>query len=409
MKTTGDLVRSLTFPFSQRTVLKHIGTMEGLENIPRTGSFVLVPNHSSYFDHFVVEFVVNAVRGVPTWFLTKKESFERTLPRIWSEAWYGIPVDRDSPSPETIRAIQRVFAAGDVLCVYPEGTRNGSSELLPFKAGAFRFAMRAGVPVIPMGIVGSSSVLAKGQVLFRQGSVHIAFGTPIMPSSMGSKNEQAQALADQAHDAIKKLMNQAEKNASMTHKDALSNKGAALVDELITASLDENANLPQRTRRQIEFLLELYLRTNPVDPDLQTQQARLRGLEATSSRFLRKILHANQMRHQATKVLRQIPEHKDANYLLGRWYLGTPQLLGGNKAASQHHFLVSANSSPAGDTRALAGLAEAQLAAGRVSAAKSTYRRVLSESAPEDPRTSGRIAKVRKELKKLSGFSDDHV
>ena len=174
------LVRAFSGWFVTRQVIKHLASVEGLENLPAEVSFVLAPNHRSYFDHFVMAILVRAVTGRPVWFLTKRESFIGTLPRLWSKAWYGIPVDRENPNADTLRAVRAVFLRGDTLCVNPEGTRNIEEKLLPFHAGAFRFALAESAPIIPVAMTGTAEVLQKGDLWFRRGGkVRVVFGAPL--------------------------------------------------------------------------------------------------------------------------------------------------------------------------------------------------------------------------------------
>ena len=119
-----SLPRKLAAPWLARQVRLNLGSLHGVEKIPQTGSIVIAPNHTSYIDHFIVDFLFGSTRHVPTWFLTKQESFEKLGSRLWTESWHGIPVDRTQTSTDTIRRIAQVLKSGDALCVYPEGTRN---------------------------------------------------------------------------------------------------------------------------------------------------------------------------------------------------------------------------------------------------------------------------------------------
>ena len=393
-----DVVRALTFPWCRQQVLNHIGTVEGLENIPTEGPFVVVPNHSSYFDHFVVEFLLHAVRGTPTWFLTKQESFEKPLHRVWTEAWYGIPVNRDTPTPGTLRHIQRILAEGESLCVYPEGTRGDGGTLLPFKAGAFRFALTGAVPVVPMGMVGANKVLARGQKLLRNGRVDIAIGQPILPREGESKQRQAEIMAEESREAIEALIRKAEENAAHKRGEPLGSRGAALVDALTTAGFDEDSRLTAGALSRLEFLLRLFRRSAPHNPDLEAQSLRLLGLRALDAKMPMKAVHALKVRNGALKVLAADPAHKDAHYLLGRWHLAAPTFLGSSPDAAVGHFKASAESSAPGDTRALAGLAEAEEWAGNPEGAADAYRRVLEETPADHVRAVPRLDKVKKQL-----------
>ncbi|WP_369045353.1 lysophospholipid acyltransferase family protein [Sinomonas sp. P10A9] len=396
-------IRALTFTWGERQVLKRMGSIEGLENIPASGPFVLAPNHSSYFDHYVVEFLVNAVRGNPTWFLTKAESFERPLSRVWTEAWYGIPVDRDRPSPTTIREVQRVLSHGHCLCVYPEGTRGDGVELLPFKAGAFRFALSAGVPVVPLGMVGTSSVLPRGARRLRNTQVHVAFGRPLEQATEGTKQARSEQLAISSREAIEELIGRAAANASGARDTELAARGAALVDALITDGFDTAGRLAAGrlaagTRRRLTYLTALYRRTAPDHPDLNAQRVRLLGLSALEAPLPLKLGYAMQVRRGAEHVLTSVPTHKDAHYLMGRWHLGSPGLLGGSTSAAIQHFQASDASSPEGDTRAVAALGDALAAAGRDAEAGEAYRRVLAETPEDHARAAGRIMRATEYL-----------
>ncbi|WP_422935837.1 lysophospholipid acyltransferase family protein [Sinomonas sp. P47F7] len=289
-------IRALTFSWGSRQVLRRMGSIEGLENVPTSGPFVLVPNHASYFDHYVVEFLVNAVRGNPTWFLTKAESFERPVSRVWTEAWYGIQVDRDRPSPTTIRQVQRVFSDGHGLCVYPEGTRGDGVELLPFKAGAFRFALSAGVPVVPLGMVGTNTVLPRGSRRLRNGRVHVAFGRPLEEPAGGTKQERSEQLASASRRAVGELIARAKANADGARAEELGARGAALVDALITDGFDASGRLDRAARRRLEYLTGLYRSTVPDHPDLSAQRVRLLGLRALEAPLPLKLSYALQVR-----------------------------------------------------------------------------------------------------------------
>ena len=121
MIRSAELVRRLTGRLGSSHVHRHLHSIDGLENIPPTGPFVLVANHSSYYDHFVIGAIMLAVRDTPTWFLTKEQSFQNLLSRIWHEAWYSIPVNRERAGSGTLRQVRSALSQGHVVTVYPEG------------------------------------------------------------------------------------------------------------------------------------------------------------------------------------------------------------------------------------------------------------------------------------------------
>ncbi|MHB1490719.1 MAG: lysophospholipid acyltransferase family protein [Cellulomonas sp.] len=393
-------VRAATFPAARRIVERHVGAIDGLENVPRSGAFVLAPNHTSYFDHFVAITLVELVRGVPLWILTKQESFRRAPRRVWTKAWYGIPVDRDRPGPSTVRAVQKVLSGGEGLGVYPEGTRGSEDVLLPFKAGAFRFAMRGGVPVIPMAIVGASTVLPPGSLRFRRGRVSVAIGEPIWPEPGLTKTDQAEDLASRCRAAIDDLLVRAARNARDPDDARLALAGAELVDRIIVDNLSDDAVLAREWVTRTAALTRFYLGVAPVDPHLLAQAARIRGLRAAAAGVLTRLAMAHGVRRAAERVLLLDPDEYTAHYVLGRWYLRAPRLFGGSSSTAEAHFRAAAAVAPPGDSRALVGLGDALRTQGRtVEAARSIDAAIATTAtAADDPRASLRTARLRAQL-----------
>ena len=397
--TLHGAVRAVSFPWARSVVRRHIGSIAGLEHLPLTGSFVLVPNHTSYFDHFVVQVIVQAVRGVPTWILTKQESFAHLPRRVWTRAWYGIPVDRDSPAPSTIRSVQKVFSAGHVLGVYPEGTRGDGRALLPFKSGAFRFALRAGVPVVPIAMVGTNVVLPPGALRFRPGLVHVAVGSPIFADRGLSKDAQAASLAEQCRDAVASLMLTARANA--LDASALADQAARVVDSIIVNELDDSSHLPAPALRRIRSLLSLYRATAPKHAALAAQAVRLDGLAASNARGLARITRALAVRRRAERLLRLAPHDPTTHYVLGRWHLAAPRAIGGRVEKAQSHFRQAAEFSAPHDTRALVGLGEALEALGSVDEAARVFERALAQTPSTHPRLEMRRERLRHRIAAL--------
>src|SRR5262249_32597135 len=125
---------------------------EGPENVPRQGGAILASNHLSFSDHFFAPLPLP--RKVV--FLAKSEYFTRRgLKGLISKAFFSgvgqIPVDRagGEASERALRTGLRVLAEGELLGIYPEGTRTPDGRLYRGKTGVARLALEARVPVVP--------------------------------------------------------------------------------------------------------------------------------------------------------------------------------------------------------------------------------------------------------------------
>lgn len=169
--------------------------VEGSEHVPRHGAAVLAANHQSFCDSFFLPLVV--WRKVT--FLAKAEYFDS-----WRTAWFfraagQIPIRREGgPASERAMATAReVLASGYLLGLYPEGTRTLDESVHKGRTGVARLSRECGVPVIPVGIVGTVAVQPVSSYVMRPfRRVTIRFGAPMW---MDPAADPAHPLADHDH------------------------------------------------------------------------------------------------------------------------------------------------------------------------------------------------------------------
>jgi 1-acyl-sn-glycerol-3-phosphate acyltransferase len=166
-------------------------TIEGLENIDRSKSYVFVSNHLSNLDapyHL-------ALMPVGVRFLAKKELFKIPLFGSTLRAVGMVETDRQAHSVEAHRAINervaRVIAMGRSLMIYPEGTRSRDGELHTFKKGAFRIAVQNDMPLAPIAIAGTNTVWPHGEKWWRGGRTKMVFHPPLPTAGLGDADIDA--------------------------------------------------------------------------------------------------------------------------------------------------------------------------------------------------------------------------
>jgi len=155
-------------------------SVQGLENMPSNRSCVLVANHSSYLDALVL------AAAIPERFsyVAKRELADNFFMRLGLERIDTLLVERFDlqRSVEEGRRVAETVAAGHSLAFFPEGTFDRRPGLLPFRMGAFVAAAQAGVPVVPVTIRGTRSILRAESWFPRHGAVRVTVGTPILPT-----------------------------------------------------------------------------------------------------------------------------------------------------------------------------------------------------------------------------------
>jgi 1-acyl-sn-glycerol-3-phosphate acyltransferase len=160
--------------------------VNGVEKLDPSASYVLVSNHASYMDTPAI------VSSIPLQFrfFAKKGLF--SIPFLgWHLGRAGhLPVIRDDPraSLKTMSEGARIMQQRCVsLLLFPEGGRS-PQNMRPFKEGAAYIAIRAGVPVVPIGIVNARGVLPMHEWIVRPGAIEINVGEPILTTGMTARD-----------------------------------------------------------------------------------------------------------------------------------------------------------------------------------------------------------------------------
>jgi len=156
--------------------------VSGLENVPPSGPAILASNHLSVSDSFFLPVVVP--RRVS--FLAKSEYFTGSGLKGRFKAMFfrgvgQIPVDRSGgkAAEAAITALASVLERGEMVGIYPEGTRSPDGRLYRGKTGVARLALRTGVPVIPVAMLGTDIVQPIGRTIPRVHRVGVVIGEPL--------------------------------------------------------------------------------------------------------------------------------------------------------------------------------------------------------------------------------------
>jgi 1-acyl-sn-glycerol-3-phosphate acyltransferase len=183
--------------------------IRGAHNVPTDGGYVLAPSHRSMMDiPFVAWLTPRRIR-----YMGKQSLFDVPLLGPIFTALGGFPVQRDGTDRKAVREAIGMLQAGEPLLVYPEGTRQHGPKIQPLEPGAAYLSLRAGVPIVPIGIAGSEEILrAHGRPIPTFRRVAIVVGTPIPAAARRGgvvPRADVDALTAQLHDTLQDLLDDA--------------------------------------------------------------------------------------------------------------------------------------------------------------------------------------------------------
>ncbi len=184
--------------------------IEGLENVPPEGAYLIITNHLSGLDPFLI--------GIPIdrtlYCLAKIELYQNAF-LTWILNSLGlIPLDRSSNDISAMRIVLRLLRNGEAVGLSPEGTRSPTGDMLPFTDGATKLALHAQVPILPVALHGTRELMPPGTYGFRPGRVYLkigelfelsdAYGKPITPALL---EENTAILFQKVSDLYEEIRN----------------------------------------------------------------------------------------------------------------------------------------------------------------------------------------------------------
>jgi 1-acyl-sn-glycerol-3-phosphate acyltransferase len=172
--------------------------LRGAEHIPREGPLVIVPNHQTYADPPLVTIPVRR----PVYYMAWSRLFDIPVFSQLIRLLRAFPVDIDARDARATREAVRVLQRGGALMIFPEGERTVDGQVGRFKLGAFRLAVSAKVPILPVTISGGERSWPPGRLLPRPGRITITYHLPLHADTSLDARAAAHDLAVRTRAAI---------------------------------------------------------------------------------------------------------------------------------------------------------------------------------------------------------------
>ncbi len=317
--------------FSRKIKDNHIESVVGLENLPDSGPYIIVSNHSSFADHFLLSAIYHFSFNEKLMYLTKKESFETWHSRVWHNATGCIPVDRDKIDMNSIKNIINYIKKGRIIVIYPEGTRGSGEKLLPFKSGAFKIAAMMKVPIIPIGLIDSNKIMVKGSKKFAPYKAKVLIGKPIEIQEI--KEIGPDAVLEKCQRIINNMVySKINSDDFLTSRKITSQILADKAEEKIESMLYEGINLSHKEELGKAMSISQYAIINDENNvQAHIQYTRAFGLNLLISSKLKFLLNSKRIPELVTDIARIDKNHPFAKYILGSYYLNLPSFFKRNK------------------------------------------------------------------------------
>jgi len=193
-------------------------TVRGPGTVPDSGPVILAPVHRNFMDFFVVSEV------------TRRKIFYMAKDDLWGNRFLGalldalgaFPVNREGTDRLAFDRAQAVLERGDVLILFPEGTRRSGPVVEDLHEGAAFLSTRTGAPIVPIGIGGSSRIMPKGGHVPRPTKVCLVVGPPLEPPARSERGRvprhQVHALTERLAGEVQRLYDEAQAAAGIPNQ-----------------------------------------------------------------------------------------------------------------------------------------------------------------------------------------------
>ncbi len=180
----------------------------GRENLPREGSFVIVANHASHLDTLAILSALPLAKLHRVFPAAAKDFFFVSVPRAAVAAIVvnALPFDRQTNIRQSLSLCKSLLAnPGNILVIYPEGTRTMTGELGEFRPGISLLLAGSDLPVVPCYLDGTFAAWPKGAWLPRPRKVRLIIGAPLRFADLKRGKEAAQTICRELCDAVQAL------------------------------------------------------------------------------------------------------------------------------------------------------------------------------------------------------------
>lgn len=208
----------------------------GLEHVPDDGPAIISPNHRSFFDSPLLM----SMAPRPIVFLGKAEYMDSKKTKYLFPAVGMVPIRRDvkKASMAALLTAAELLEDGQLVGIYPEGTRSRDGQLHRGHSGVAHLAILTGAPIVPVGLTGTERVQPIGSAVPRpfRGPVHVHFGEPIHPADYrhGGSRKRRQQMLDDVMASIASMTNQPRSADFASHEPPLIRGGSESVYRVTT-------------------------------------------------------------------------------------------------------------------------------------------------------------------------------
>jgi 1-acyl-sn-glycerol-3-phosphate acyltransferase len=192
---TKPVIRAILYFFWIRKV-------KGIENVPELHGAMIVANHSSYLDFFIISAVIRK----RLYFLAARELHRVSVLKWFMRYNERIYLDREKPGVRYFREVMKILHQNKLVVIFPEGSRSVDGKVHRGKLGFVKLAIVARVPIIPMGIRGTFDVFPRGRPFPRPSRMcRVHIGEPIFLNKYSGKKTRKDVLQKIADDIMDKL------------------------------------------------------------------------------------------------------------------------------------------------------------------------------------------------------------
>ncbi|MEZ6140930.1 MAG: lysophospholipid acyltransferase family protein [Zavarzinella sp.] len=195
----------------------HRCTFHGLENLPKVRPYILIANHSSHLDAFVLTSALKASVRAITYPVVAGDHFFQTSWQslLATRLLNALPIWRYQNCHRTLLEMRdKLLQENCCLIIFPEGTRSRTGEMAPFKAGLGMLVAGLPVPVVPCYLSGCFQALPPGKKMIRKGTIKLMIGPPLDFQHLQPNRQSWSAISQQCEQAVHCLKESFQKDFS---------------------------------------------------------------------------------------------------------------------------------------------------------------------------------------------------